>query len=69
MTPSPCRSLCQMDPVTKLCRGCLRTIEEITLWSQLSDTERTTVLHNIDERRLDYDPLGAEPTINTPQNG
>ena len=68
MTPSPCRSLCQMDPVTKLCRGCLRTIEEITLWSQLSDTERTTVLHNI-ERRLDYDPLGADPIINTPQNG
>ncbi|HMT79457.1 MAG TPA: DUF1289 domain-containing protein [Azonexus sp.] len=69
MIPSPCRALCQMDPVAKLCRGCLRTIEEITLWSQLSDTERTTVLHNIDERRLDYDPSDAEPTINTPQNG
>jgi len=69
MIPSPCRALCQMGPGRQTLPGCLRTIEEITLWSQLSDTERTTVLHNIDERRLDYDPSDAEPTINTPQNG
>ena len=27
--PSPCISLCEIAPDTGLCRGCLRTIDEI----------------------------------------
>lgn len=57
MIPSPCRSLCQMDPVSKLCVGCLRTIDEITAWSQLGDAARSEILGNIAERRLEFSPL------------
>ncbi len=32
---SPCIGVCQMDPVTELCRGCWRTIGEIASWSGL----------------------------------
>ena len=35
--PSPCISLCEMAPDTGLCRGCLRTIDEIVAWGTASD--------------------------------
>lgn len=36
-TPSPCTSVCRMSQETGLCEGCLRTLDEIVAWSQLSD--------------------------------
>ena len=30
--PSPCVSVCELDPVTRFCRGCLRTTAEIAAW-------------------------------------
>ena len=29
---SPCLGICLMDPATRMCRGCLRTIDEIRAW-------------------------------------
>lgn len=69
MIPSPCRYICQMNPVSKLCLGCFRTIDEIASWSQLGDAARSKILSNIDERRLEHDPQDLEPNISTPQNG
>ncbi len=48
--PSPCISLCEMAPDTGLCRGCLRTIDEIINWSQASDTYKRTVWAEIRRR-------------------
>ncbi len=44
MTASPCINLCRMDPDTARCVGCLRTLDEITHWSHLSDEAKLDVL-------------------------
>jgi hypothetical protein len=49
--PSPCTRVCVIDPVSKLCRGCLRTIDEITDWSGKSPAEKRAVLAVLEERR------------------
>lgn len=41
--PSPCISLCQMDDVSKLCKGCWRTIDEIIAWSSHDDEAKKQV--------------------------
>lgn len=49
--PSPCVNVCQMDPASGLCRGCLRTLDEIASWLDFSVTEKRQVLERLDERR------------------
>lgn len=49
--PSPCVNVCQMDPVSGLCRGCARTIEEIGGWMDFSNPEKLAVLEKIEARR------------------
>lgn len=41
---SPCIKLCVIQPESRLCTGCLRTIEEITAWSRLSPEERRSIM-------------------------
>jgi predicted Fe-S protein YdhL (DUF1289 family) len=48
--PSPCISVCQMDSRLGLCRGCGRTLEEITLWSRLDEESRRSVWAALPER-------------------
>ena len=49
--PSPCISLCQMNPVNGLCIGCWRTIDEITNWSVASESKKMQVWLAISQRR------------------
>jgi uncharacterized protein len=48
---SPCISVCRIDPVTGLCIGCARTLEEIAAWSTLDDAARRDVWTAIATRR------------------
>jgi len=48
---SPCISVCRIDPVTGLCVGCARTLEEIAAWSTLDDAARRNVWSAIAARR------------------
>jgi len=48
---SPCISVCQLDPRTGLCLGCLRSLEEISSWSRISRDEQREVLVAVAERR------------------
>jgi len=48
--PSPCISLCEMAPDTGLCRGCLRTIDEIISWSRASENDKRAVWAEIRRR-------------------
>ena len=41
--PSPCTNVCTIDPVTGLCVGCLRTLDEIAAWSVLDDEAKRAV--------------------------
>lgn len=49
--PSPCISVCQMDPLTGFCVGCTRTIDEIRDWIISNPDERNAILAKIAERR------------------
>lgn len=49
--PSPCISLCVMDPETDLCQGCQRSIDEIIDWSGASETSKRAIWIAIAERR------------------
>jgi fluoroacetyl-CoA thioesterase len=48
--PSPCRSVCQMEPDSGLCSGCLRTLGEITEWGSATPARRREILAHIDQR-------------------
>jgi predicted Fe-S protein YdhL (DUF1289 family) len=40
-----------MDPVTRQCRGCLRTVDEIARWYEASATEKRELLAALATRR------------------
>jgi predicted Fe-S protein YdhL (DUF1289 family) len=50
--PSPCISVCQMDPMTGFCVGCTRTIDEIRDWIISTPDERNSILARITDRRV-----------------
>lgn len=52
---SPCIKVCVVDD-RGICRGCLRTLEEIAAWSRLGDAERREVLVRIAARRTAVAP-------------
>ena len=47
---SPCVQICVIHPETRLCTGCLRTIDEITAWSKMSPEARRGVMAALPER-------------------
>lgn len=49
--PSPCVDVCRIDDATGLCAGCLRTLDEIAVWSMLDDATKREVLAAIAQRR------------------
>ncbi len=57
--PSPCISVCTMEIASGLCRGCLRTLEEITVWSTLDDAGKRAVWARIEVRARQEE--GAPP--------
>lgn len=65
---SPCINVCQMDEASGWCKGCLRSIDEIAVWSQLNDPQRAAVLAQLPQRRalrrqrrLQAEPGAAPP--------
>jgi len=48
---SPCLGICLMDPATRICRGCLRTIAEIAGWYDASPAEKRAILTRLAARR------------------
>jgi predicted Fe-S protein YdhL (DUF1289 family) len=49
---SPCISVCRMEEATGLCAGCLRTLDEIAMWSVLDDEDRRAVWAEISMRAM-----------------
>jgi predicted Fe-S protein YdhL (DUF1289 family) len=50
---SPCIKICVIDPRTRLCEGCARSIDEIAAWSSFSDDQRRRIMAEL--------PLRARP--------
>lgn len=50
---SPCIGLCELDRELGLCKGCLRTLREITAWGTLPIRRRREVLGHVERRSRD----------------
>ena len=48
---SPCVNICQINPETGFCIGCMRTLNEIADWLEMTNEEKQHVLNELDERR------------------
>ncbi len=47
---SPCIKVCVIHPATRLCTGCLRSIDEIGAWSRLTPEARKAVMDDLPAR-------------------
>lgn len=47
---SPCIKVCVIHPQTRLCTGCLRSIDEIARWSAMPPHERRAVMAELPGR-------------------
>ena len=47
---SPCIKICVIHPAERICTGCLRSIDEISVWSRLSPDERKAVMADLPSR-------------------
>jgi predicted Fe-S protein YdhL (DUF1289 family) len=49
--PSPCVKVCALDARAGYCVGCLRTIDEVAGWLEMTSEEKRAVLDRIELRR------------------
>lgn len=56
---SPCVSVCRMHEASGWCEGCLRTLDEIAVWSMLDEEEKRAVWREIGQRRVTWRRLQA----------
>jgi predicted Fe-S protein YdhL (DUF1289 family) len=57
--PSPCISVCRIEPGCGLCAGCFRTLDEIAAWSVLDAAGKRAVLAKLPARRAANAPAPA----------
>ena len=48
---SPCIRVCTVHPDARLCTGCLRSLDEIAGWSQMTSEARAAVMAELPQRR------------------
>jgi predicted Fe-S protein YdhL (DUF1289 family) len=48
---TPCVEICEIDRTTGLCRGCGRTIAEISSWVSLTSAERRRIMGELAARK------------------
>jgi predicted Fe-S protein YdhL (DUF1289 family) len=47
---SPCVDICTIDPATRRCVGCQRTIDEISRWASMDAAERHRIMAELPSR-------------------
>ena len=47
---SPCVRVCVVHPEARICTGCLRSIDEITRWSRMTNDRRSQVMDELPDR-------------------
>lgn len=55
--PTPCIKVCTIDDQTGFCKGCYRTLREVTLWPRMSDPQKQAVWDALEQRRKRYPDL------------
>jgi predicted Fe-S protein YdhL (DUF1289 family) len=56
---SPCINVCRIDPLSGLCLGCWRSLDEIAAWSTLDATARRAVWLQLPARERAHAPAPA----------
>ena len=51
---SPCTKVCTIDPRSRLCLGCGRTLDEIGRWMSLSEDERQRIMAELRQRLVNH---------------
>lgn len=51
VTQSPCIKLCRIDPDSRLCLGCHRTLDEIAAWGRMTPAARARVMADLSARQ------------------
>lgn len=52
---SPCVKICVIDPISRLCEGCGRTLGEIAQWAAMSEAQRLAVMALLPERMAQFE--------------
>jgi len=60
--PSPCISVCQLDPASGQCLGCFRTGAEIAAWRSMTPGDQRALLDTLRERRAAATGVVRRPT-------
>jgi uncharacterized protein len=63
---TPCVAVCMIDPKTKLCFGCGRTLPEIARWHAMESTERLALMAMLPARMTE---AGLQPIAGSPRRG
>ncbi|MBQ8102174.1 MULTISPECIES: DUF1289 domain-containing protein [unclassified Afipia] len=50
---TPCIAVCFIDPTSKLCLGCGRTLPEIARWHKMDNSERLDIMTTLHQRMQD----------------
>lgn len=58
---TPCISVCVVHAGSGLCKGCLRTIDEIAAWKGMSDAERARIMAELPARAVPEPVESARP--------
>ena len=60
--PSPCVSICQMDPQDGVCLGCYRTRAEIAAWRSMDQDDQMALLDILRDRRAIATGVARRPS-------
>jgi len=65
VTESPCIHVCTVDPASRLCVGCGRTLDEIGRWAMMSPAERRTIMDGLPARLAALGLPALPPQVRT----
>lgn len=51
---TPCVKRCSIDPATRLCTGCGRSLDEIAAWGSLSPAGRRAIMDRLSARMAEH---------------
>lgn len=62
---TPCIKVCVIDPGTRFCVGCARTLDEIAGWGSMLEAERSRIMSELPARQLVI-AAAARPAVGDP---
>ena len=60
---TPCNRVCVLHPISGLCMGCGRSVEEIAGWIDFNDKEREAIMMRLPTRLAIMADANISPTM------